>query len=80
MSSGSGSRKVSLVVAFKLLLATENRRRRVNTPHLVALVRADVKFPNGQAEMFQSEKPDDDSFFWQTPSIFAASKATLPNT
>ena len=54
-TKGAGSRKAGLAMAFKLLLAAEQRWRRVNAPHLVALVKAGVEFPNGEAEMFQCE-------------------------
>ncbi len=78
-TKGAGSRKAGLAMAFKLLLAAEKRWRRVNAPHLVALVRAGVTFPNGEAEMFQSEKLDDGLLFSQTPSIFAASEMLIHN-
>jgi putative transposase len=46
-TKGAGSRKAGLALAFKLTLAAEKRWRRVNAPHLVALVRAGVQFQNG---------------------------------
>jgi len=52
---GAGSRKAGLALAFKLLMAAERRWRRVNAPHLVALVRAGEKFPDGEHEMFQDD-------------------------
>jgi len=58
-------------MAFKLLLAAEGRWRGVNAPHLGALVKAGVRFPNGQAEMFQPEESGTD-LFSQTLSMFAA--------
>ena len=62
-------------MAFKLLLSAEKRWRRVNAPHLVALVRAGVKFPDGQAEMLQVDDPsEDDRLFAQTPSVYAATE------
>jgi len=39
---------VILAMAFKLLLAAEKRWRRINAPHLVALVQAGAKFSDGQ--------------------------------
>jgi putative transposase len=76
-TKGAGSRKAGLAMAFKLLLAAEKRWRRVNTPHLVALVKAGVEFPNGEAEMLQPEPaPEVFSF---TPSIFAAEEALIHN-
>jgi putative transposase len=47
-TKGAGSRKAGLAMAFKLLLAAERRWRRINAPHLVALVQAGVKFSDGQ--------------------------------
>jgi len=61
-----------------LLLAAEQCWRRVNAPHLVALVKAGVEFPNGQTEMFPLEPPDD-SLFARTPSVCAAEEAPIHN-
>jgi transposase-like protein len=77
-TKGAGSRKAGLAMAFKLLLAAETRWRRVNAPHLVALVKAGVEFPNGEAEMFQSE-PAPADLFTHTPSVFAASDVSIHN-
>jgi hypothetical protein len=60
-------------MAFKLLLSAEERWRRVNAPHLVPLVRAGVKFPNGQAQMLQVDASEE-SLFAETPSIYAATE------
>jgi transposase-like protein len=49
-TKGAGSRKAGLAMAFKLLLAAEKRWRRINAPHLVALVQAGVKFSDGQQQ------------------------------
>jgi putative transposase len=35
-------------MAFKLIESAQARWRAVNAPHLVALVRADAKFENGE--------------------------------
>jgi putative transposase len=78
-TKGAGSRKAGLAMAFKLLLAAEKHWRRVNAPHLVALVRAGVTFPNGEAEMFQTETLDDGVLFSQAPSIFAAGEMLIHN-
>ena len=78
VTKGAGSRKAGLAMAFKLLLAAEQRWRKVNAPHLVALVRAGVKFPNGQAEMFPLE-PAADSLFACTPSVYAAEEVSIHN-
>lgn len=77
-TKGAGSRKAGLAMAFKLLLAAEKRWRRVNAPHLVALVKAGVKFPNSQAKMFQSEQPPED-LFMPTPWILAADQVPIHN-
>ena len=47
-TKGAGSRDAGLAMAFKLLTQAERRWRRVNSPHLVALVAAGVKFPDGE--------------------------------
>jgi hypothetical protein len=65
-------------MAFKPPLAAEKRWRRVNAPHLVALVKAGVEFPDGEAEMFQSE-PAPIDLFTHTPSVFAASEVSIHN-
>jgi transposase-like protein len=77
-TKGAGSRKAGLAMAFKLLLAAEKRWRRVNAPHLVALVKAGVEFPDGEAEMFQSASAPD-GLFVHTPSILAAEEALIHN-
>ena len=80
ITKGAGSRKAGLAMAFKLLLAAEKHWRRVNAPHLVALVRAGVKFPNGQAEMFQLQpETSEDSLFTYTPWMSAASEVSIHN-
>ena len=47
-TKGAGSRKAGLAMAFKLVLAAEKRWRKVNAPHLVALVHAGVEFKDGE--------------------------------
>jgi len=47
-TKGAGSRKAGLALASKLILAAQERWRKVNAPHLVALVRAGVEFKNGK--------------------------------
>jgi len=39
-TKGVGSRKAGVAMVFKLLLAAEKRWRRINAPHLVALLQA----------------------------------------
>ena len=55
ITNGPGSRAAGLAMAFKLIEAAQSRWRAVNAPHLVALVRAGVKFENGKLV----ERPDD---------------------
>ena len=77
-TKGAGSRKAGLAMAWKLLLAAEQRWRKVNAPHLVALVKAGVKFPDGEAEMFQAE-PERDHLFMPIPWILAADGVPIHN-
>ena len=51
VTKGAGSRDAGLAMAFKLLTQAEGRWRRVNSPHLVALVAAGVKFPDGRTRI-----------------------------
>ena len=46
-TKGAGSRKAGLAMAYKLVLAAEGHWHRVNGAHLVALVRAGVRFQDG---------------------------------
>jgi len=46
-TKGAGSRAAGLAMAFKLALAAQERWRRVNASHLVALVNAGAKFEDG---------------------------------
>jgi transposase-like protein len=77
-TKGAGSRKAGLAMAFKLLLAAEQRWRKVNAPHLVSLVKASVEFPNGKAEMFQAE-PELEELFMPIPWILAADGVPIHN-
>jgi putative transposase len=77
-TKGAGSRKAGLAMAFKLLLAMEQRWRKVNAPYLVALVAAGVEFPNGRAEMFQPE-PAAEDLFMPAPWILAADELLVHN-
>ena len=47
VTKGPGSRAAGLAMAYKLIEAAQTRWRAVNAPHLVALVRAGVKFEKG---------------------------------
>jgi len=55
ITRGPGSRAAGLAMAFKLIEAAQDRWRAVNSPHLVALVRAGATFINGKLV----ERPDD---------------------
>ncbi len=50
-TKGAGSRDAGLAMAFKLLTQAEKHWRRVNSPHLVALVHAGVKFHDGKTRV-----------------------------
>jgi hypothetical protein len=45
-------------MAFKLLTQAERRWRRVNSPHLVALVAVGVKFPDGETRILPNMPSD----------------------
>jgi transposase-like protein len=47
LTKGAGSRNAGLAMALKLALAAQERWRKVNAPHLVALVRAGATFKDG---------------------------------
>jgi transposase-like protein len=57
-TKGAGSRKAGLALAFKLILAAQDHWRKVNAPHLVALVRAGVPFKDGKQVVPQVAGPD----------------------
>jgi len=71
-TKGAGSRNAGLAMASKLLLSAQKRWRRINAPHLAALVRAGVTFPDGQAKLLHMDAPTEDHLFAQTPSVYAA--------
>jgi transposase-like protein len=48
VTRGPGSRAAGLAMAYKLIMAAQDRWRAVNAPHLVALVRAGAVFVNGK--------------------------------
>lgn len=48
VTKGPGSKAAGLALAFKLIEAAQQRRRAVNAPHLVALVRAGARFERGK--------------------------------
>lgn len=58
VTKGPGSRTAGLAMAFKLIESAQARRRAVNAPHLVALVRAAATFVNGKLVERPSEKTD----------------------
>jgi transposase-like protein len=47
ITRGPGSKAAGLAMAYKLIIAAQDRWRAVNAPHLVALVRAGATFVNG---------------------------------
>ncbi len=48
VTKGPGSRAQGIAMAFKLVEPAQARWRKVNAPHLVALVRAGATFRNGE--------------------------------
>lgn len=64
VTKGAGSRDAGLAMAFKLLLMAEKRWRKVNSAHLVLLVQAGVKFPDGKTRIL--------------PDLLSNSKKNLP--
>jgi transposase-like protein len=54
VTKGAGSRTKGLLMAYKLLEMAEQRWRRLNAPHFLPLVRAEVKFIDG----VQQERSD----------------------
>ena len=60
VTKGAGSREAGLAMAFKLLDAAQDRWRRVNAPHLVAVVRAGTVFIDGQLQERNSDQPTDE--------------------
>ena len=48
VTKGPGAKDMGLAMVFNLLQAAEGRRRAVNGPHLVALVRAGARFEKGK--------------------------------
>lgn len=74
-TKGAGSRNAGLAMAFKLLTQAEKRWRRVNSPHLVALVHAGVKFPDGKTHIL----PDLPSDAVVNEPVDATSEAAIHN-
>ena len=60
VTKGAGSREAGLAMAYKLLDAAQDRWRRVNAPHLVAVVRAGGIFIEGQLQERGSNQPTDE--------------------
>lgn len=58
VTKGAGSRNAALAMAFKLLLMAEKRWRKVNSAHLVSLVQAGVKFPDGKTRILPNLSSD----------------------
>jgi len=48
ITRGPGSKAAGMAMAYKLIMAAQDRWRAVNAPHLVALVRAGATFVNGK--------------------------------
>ena len=61
VTKGPGSRAAGIAMAYKLIDAAQCRWRKVNAPHLVALVRAGACFEHGQLVDRVSSSPDVDA-------------------
>ena len=61
VTKGAGSRKAGLAMAFKLLMMVEKRWRKINSPHLAAVVQAGVPFPDGQTQLLPDMPKSEDS-------------------
>jgi transposase-like protein len=61
VTKGAGSRQAGLAMAFKLVQAAQDRWRRVNAPHLVALVRAGATFIDGQLQERSDQGTEEDA-------------------
>jgi transposase-like protein len=75
VTKGAGSRDAGLAMAFKLLTQAESRWRRVNSPHLVALVAVGTKFPDGMTRIL----PDLPSVSVVNLQVDAALEPTIHN-
>jgi transposase-like protein len=75
ITKGAGSRNAGLAMAFKLLTQAEKRWRKVNSPHLVSLVQAGVKFPDGETRIL----PDLPSDSVVNLQVDAALEPAIPN-
>jgi transposase-like protein len=60
-TKGAGSRQAGLALAFKLILSAQKRWRRINSPHLAALVWAGVQFRDGDQVTPQPSMGDESS-------------------
>jgi transposase-like protein len=61
VTKGAGSREAGLAMAFKLVQAAQDRWRKVNAPHLVALVRAGATFIDGQLRERSDQGTEEDA-------------------
>ena len=59
VTKGPGSRGAGLAMAFKLIEAAQRRWRAVNSPHLVALVRAGATFHKGKLVERPTDQEDE---------------------
>jgi hypothetical protein len=62
ITRGPGSKPAGLAMAFKLIIAAQDRWRAVNAPHLVALVRAGASFVNGKLVERSEDQQAEGSF------------------
>jgi putative transposase len=56
VTKGAGSRAKGLVMAYTRLVMAEARWRKLNAPHLLPLVQAQVKFVDGSQQRRNEEE------------------------
>ena len=61
VTKGAGSRNAALAMGFMLMTMAEKRWRRLNSPHLVALVHSGVRFPDGKTKVLAEMMPEKDT-------------------
>ena len=60
VTKGAGSRTKGLLMAYKLLEMAQGRWRRLNSAHLLPLVRAGVQFADGVQKQRNKENTEED--------------------
>ncbi|QYC37701.1 hypothetical protein Nocox_00310 [Nonomuraea coxensis DSM 45129] len=68
VTKGPGLRAAGLAMASKLIESAQKRRRAVNAPHLIALVRAGATFVGASSSSGRTRRPQKDGH----PSLLEA--------